>query len=62
VLDEHAFAGSFEGTEGPGDDDGPTKFKIEVQGRAFVFDAQTNHDLMQWTQALFQNWAAGEAL
>jgi hypothetical protein len=49
VLDEHAFAGSFEGTEGPGDDDGPTKFKIEVQGRAFVFDAQTNHDLMQWT-------------
>ena len=45
-------------------DDNPTKFRIEIQDcdTVFVFDAQTNSDFQIWTKALFQNWAAGEAM
>lgn len=36
-------------------DEGPTKFRIEIQDcdTVFVFDAQTNHDFQMWTKALF---------
>jgi len=47
------------------EESGPTRFKIEMQGgcdTVFVFDAQTYHDLQLWQKALFQNWAAGEAI
>ena len=55
---------SHENTEGNEDNDGPTKFKIEVADTEtiFIFDAQNNTDLQSWSTALFQNWAAGEAM
>lgn len=37
------------------DNEGPTKFKIEVPSMdtVFIFDAQTNKDLTPWSNALF---------
>ena len=42
----------------------PTKFRIEVEkcNAVFIFEAQNHTVLQRWMAALYENWAAGEAV